>query len=275
MRKIFQCAKVGLEALSGSPGDTIWLFVADAARILPFSAEPSLVPRSNRGFWLMPKVISFLFYFFFLFFYFFVLRAAAFPCRVRCPKKKTRHVIEADRVPSISLCTYDGCPFHSIPFHSILEKRIQKKEGKRQGVKALLQTSDPDRSMQAMENKLEYLRAIAAENDTAHSNLKQNSWKKPSRRHKATRQLLTDEWKRLTNDSAEKNRLSYFNVEAPPSIYPAKKYCDITGLKARYKAPGNGLRFANSEVYSLVIKPMAPGIDQEYLKLRGANVVLK
>lgn len=161
----------------------------------------------------------------------------------------------------------------SIPFH--IGKRIQKKEGKRQGVKALLQTPDPDRSMQAMENKLEYLRAIAAENDTARSNLKQNSWKKPSRRHKATRQLLTDEWKRLTNDSTEKNRLSYFNVEAPPSIYPAKKYCDITGLKARYKAPGNGLRFANSEVYSLVIKPMAPGIDQEYLKLRGANVVLK
>ncbi|SCW00747.1 LAFE_0C11078g1_1 [Lachancea fermentati] len=126
-----------------------------------------------------------------------------------------------------------------------------------------------------MDNKLEYLRSVAAQNDTSGLKLKRSSWKRPNRRHKATRQLMTDEWKRVTNANSDKNMLTYFNVEAPPSIYPAKKYCDITGLKASYKAPGNGLRFHNSEVYSLVIKPMAPGVDQEYLKLRGDNVVLK
>ncbi|SCU86200.1 LAME_0D04940g1_1 [Lachancea meyersii CBS 8951] len=127
-------------------------------------------------------------------------------------------------------------------------------------------------------DKIDFLRAIAAENSTQGLNLKQSTWKKPHRRHKATRQLITDEWKRITNDAEkhkDKNLLTYFNVEAPPSVYPTKKYCDITGLKANYKSPGNGLRFCNSEVYSLVIKPMAPGVDQEYLKLRGDNVVLK
>ncbi|CEP64066.1 Ies6p LALA0_S10e01508g [Lachancea lanzarotensis] len=125
--------------------------------------------------------------------------------------------------------------------------------------------------------KVDFLRTVAAENSLQGQNLslKRSTWKKPHRRHKATRQLLTDEWKRLTKNPNEKTLLTYFNVEAPPSVYPAKKYCDITGLKANYKSPGNGLRFCNSEVYSLVIKPMAPGIDQEYLKLRGDNVVLK
>lgn len=124
-------------------------------------------------------------------------------------------------------------------------------------------------------DKIDFLRDVAAQNDTTGLNLKRRGWKKPNRRHKATRQLITDEWKRLANTNPDHNRLTYFSVEAPPSIYPAKKYCDITGLKASYRAPGNGLRFYNSEVYSLVIKPMAPGIDQLYLKLRGDDIVLK
>lgn len=129
---------------------------------------------------------------------------------------------------------------------------------------------------------MENLRAIAARNDTSRSDFKSPTWKKPTRRHKPTRQLLTDEWKRLTTEAqseagrdAGRTKLTYFNIQAPPSQYPVKRYCDITGLKARYKSPSNGLRFYNSEVYSLVIKPMTPGIDQEYLKLRGDNIVLK
>ncbi|CUS21394.1 LAQU0S03e01618g1_1 [Lachancea quebecensis] len=124
-------------------------------------------------------------------------------------------------------------------------------------------------------DRIEFLREVAVSNSTDGLHLKCASWKKPHRRHKATRQLVTDEWKRLSNTPSENNRLTYFNVEAPPSIYPAKKYCDITGLKASYRAPGNGLRFFNSEVYSLVIKPMAPGVDQQYLRLRGDDIVLK
>lgn len=126
-------------------------------------------------------------------------------------------------------------------------------------------------------DKAEFIRSIAAKNNYGDKKFKTLAWKKPPKRHKPTRQLLTDEWKWLTNDQQEKKRtrLTYFNVQAPPSQYPRKKYCDITGLKAYYKSPSNGLRFVNSEVYSLVIKSMAPGVDQEYLRLRGDNIVLK
>lgn len=137
------------------------------------------------------------------------------------------------------------------------------------------------------------LKQVAAQNDVSGLHLKQASWHKPAKRNKNAKQLLSDEWKRLTNINAELNaeaeiaesgdaetaksrtRLSVFNVQAYPSSKPAKKYCDITGLKARYKAPNTGLRFHNSEIYSLIIKPMAPGAEQDYLKLRGDNFVLK
>lgn len=118
---------------------------------------------------------------------------------------------------------------------------------------------------------------------------------------KSARQVLSDEWKRINNlnnvdgvdgqengtasgenkekslEAAQKqrNEVTYFNVEAPPSLLPVKRYCDITGLKAVYRAPSNNLYYHNAEVYTNVIKPMLPGNDQQYLKLRKADVVLK
>ncbi|KAH3900401.1 related to Chromatin-remodeling complex subunit IES6 [Saccharomycodes ludwigii] len=133
-------------------------------------------------------------------------------------------------------------------------------------------------------DKQDILRSVASENQQHLSQhpVKASTWKKPSsRRHKACRQILSDEWKRINNTNNDagsestKHELTYFNLEAPPSIYPNKKYCDITGLKGHYKSPGTNLRFYNSEVYAAVIKPMIPGVDQQYLKLRGADVVLK
>lgn len=105
---------------------------------------------------------------------------------------------------------------------------------------------------------------------------KNPNWKAPNRRHKPYKQLVSDEQKRLNN--AEKplpvDAVTYFSVEAYPSLKPKKHYCDITGLQGRYKVPSNGLRFHNSEVYD-IIKHMAQGVDQQYLELRNANVVLK
>ncbi|KAL6940016.1 hypothetical protein ACO0QE_003894 [Hanseniaspora vineae] len=120
---------------------------------------------------------------------------------------------------------------------------------------------------------------------------------------KSARQVLSDEWKRINNlnnldgqvngqvngtaneenkekssDAAaqkQRNEVTYFNVEAPPSLLPVKRYCDITGLKGVYRAPSNNLYYHNAEVYTNVIKPMLPGNDQQYLKLRKADVVLK
>ncbi|KAJ9093031.1 hypothetical protein QFC19_008526 [Naganishia cerealis] len=97
-----------------------------------------------------------------------------------------------------------------------------------------------------------------------------------ARRFKPARQMLGDEIKYLQSKLNIKfDTPTYVSVAAPPSLKPAKHYCDITGLPARYKNPSNGLRFYNVEIYQEVIKHMPPGVDQEYLSLRGANVVLK
>ncbi|KAK9380971.1 uncharacterized protein V2V93DRAFT_370050 [Kockiozyma suomiensis] len=106
------------------------------------------------------------------------------------------------------------------------------------------------------------------------------SHKTPTRRIKNSKQIVSDEIKRIQSlpDEARTAALvdtpTYMNVEAPPSVVPRKWWCDITGLKAPYRMPGNGMRYHNKEIYE-VIKHLPPGVDQQYLQLRSANVVLR
>ncbi|KAG0300639.1 INO80 complex subunit C [Dissophora globulifera] len=67
---------------------------------------------------------------------------------------------------------------------------------------------------------------------------------------------------------------TYWNIEALPSMTPQKKYCDITGLEARYTDPKTRLRYHSTEVYQL-IKTQPLSAVQQYLGLRNAAVVLK
>lgn len=100
--------------------------------------------------------------------------------------------------------------------------------------------------------------------------------KQPPRRFKPARQLISDEIKYLqSNEKVGFDTPTYTSVVAPPSLRPQKHYCDITGLEGRYKSPANGLRYHDVEIYQEVIRNMPPGLDQEYLSLRGANVILK
>lgn len=100
--------------------------------------------------------------------------------------------------------------------------------------------------------------------------------KAPNRRYKPARQLISDEIKYLqTKENIKFDTPTYSSVGAPPSLKPQKHYCDITGLQGKYKNPSNGLRFHNVEIFQEVIRNMQPGVDQEYLSLRGANVILK
>ncbi|QLL31608.1 hypothetical protein HG536_0B04720 [Torulaspora globosa] len=132
-------------------------------------------------------------------------------------------------------------------------------------------------------DRLEFLRRVAGENVIpVPSRFKKHGYRKPSRRHKSARQLIADESKRISLLLQEEGggvkrvpKVTYFNVNGPPSMRPTKKYCDITGLAGLYRSPVNNLRYHNAEIYQLVVKPMAPGVDQEYLKLRGDHFVLK
>lgn len=64
------------------------------------------------------------------------------------------------------------------------------------------------------------------------------------------------------------------NIECPPSILPQKKYCDITGLDAKYTDPKTGLRYHSAEIYQFIRTLGVPNV-QAYLASRNAAVVLK
>ncbi|KAF2725049.1 hypothetical protein K431DRAFT_216839 [Polychaeton citri CBS 116435] len=68
--------------------------------------------------------------------------------------------------------------------------------------------------------------------------------------------------------------VTYSSIAAGPSIKPKKKYCDITGLPAKYKDPKTGLFYYNAEIYA-VVKGLTTSQVQEYLAARGANTILK
>ncbi|KAJ2817146.1 Co-chaperone [Coemansia erecta] len=67
---------------------------------------------------------------------------------------------------------------------------------------------------------------------------------------------------------------AYWAIDAPPSLVPQKKYCDITGLPAKYTDPKTNVRYHSAEVYRIV-RTLPPGSEQQYLALRNANVTLK
>ncbi|GAA6042958.1 hypothetical protein JCM8097_000021 [Rhodosporidiobolus ruineniae] len=68
--------------------------------------------------------------------------------------------------------------------------------------------------------------------------------------------------------------VSYASVEAPPSLLPPKRYCDVTGLEAKYLDPKSTLRYHNPEVYE-VLRSFQPAVIQAYLAVRGMGVVLR
>ncbi|XP_038980379.1 INO80 complex subunit C [Phoenix dactylifera] len=70
------------------------------------------------------------------------------------------------------------------------------------------------------------------------------------------------------------NEPNYLNIETPPSMYPSKKFCDITGYEAQYIDPRTNLRYANPDVFKR-IRMLPDDHVQRYLALRNAAVVLK
>ncbi|KAI5119538.1 hypothetical protein M0805_008524 [Coniferiporia weirii] len=67
---------------------------------------------------------------------------------------------------------------------------------------------------------------------------------------------------------------TYTSIEAPPSILPQKRYCDITGLEAPYTDPATGLRYHDKSIYEF-IKTLNASAVKEYLALRGVNPIVK
>ncbi|KAK1312829.1 hypothetical protein QJS10_CPA07g01403 [Acorus calamus] len=70
------------------------------------------------------------------------------------------------------------------------------------------------------------------------------------------------------------NEPNYNNIESPPSMYPPKKFCDITGFETPYTDPRTSIRYANTEVFKRV-RSLPNEYVQRYLSLRNAAVVLR
>ena len=117
-----------------------------------------------------------------------------------------------------------------------------------------------------------------------------------SRRNKNLKQILQDEQKALaaqvtdtadsTNGGANKasvrgrsgrtlrvEGLQWSDIDAPPSLLPQKKYCDITGLEGKYTDPKTKLRFHNSEVYA-VIQTLPASTDQEVSRINQTDILI-
>lgn len=67
---------------------------------------------------------------------------------------------------------------------------------------------------------------------------------------------------------------SYLSIEAPPSVLPQRRYCDITGLEAPYTDPITGLRFHDKSIYEL-IKSLSSSAAKDHLAARGVNPIVK
>lgn len=67
---------------------------------------------------------------------------------------------------------------------------------------------------------------------------------------------------------------TYQNIESAPSLRRGNKWCDVTGLPAKYTDPKSKLRYVDGEVYRAV-RGLPAGGAERYLEVRGANVVLK
>ncbi|KAI0794816.1 hypothetical protein C8Q75DRAFT_712597, partial [Abortiporus biennis] len=67
---------------------------------------------------------------------------------------------------------------------------------------------------------------------------------------------------------------TYSSIEAPPSLLPQRRYCDITGLEAPYTDPATGLRYHDKSIYEL-IKGLSTTAAKDYLSARGVNPIVK
>lgn len=97
--------------------------------------------------------------------------------------------------------------------------------------------------------------------------VKAPGWK--PKRPRTIKAVLQEEQKLA--ESALPSVPTYFSIAAPPSLLPAKHWCDVTGLPAPYTTKA-GVRYHNKEVYRW-LQTVPPAIEHEYLRLRKASLM--
>ena len=90
---------------------------------------------------------------------------------------------------------------------------------------------------------------------------------KRTQRSRSLKQIMTTLRQKRYHPSAA----TYVNVSAPPSLKPPKRYCDITGLEAKYTDPKTHLRFRSKKEYA-IISSLSPAQVGNLLEIRGARL---
>lgn len=93
---------------------------------------------------------------------------------------------------------------------------------------------------------------------------------KRSKSWKSSRQLISAEHYDMLPPTA----CTYVSIDAGPSTFPTKKYCDFTGLPAKYTDPVTKMRFVSKEAFRVARKLPEHRVDN-FLALRNAQVRIK
>lgn len=93
-----------------------------------------------------------------------------------------------------------------------------------------------------------------------------------SKSWKSSRSLLTNGHYDMMSPSLA----THVNTDAPPSVLPIKKYCDITGLTAKYTDPVTKIQFVSKEAFRRARDlPDHRHRVEEFLSLRQAQIRIK
>jgi len=100
-------------------------------------------------------------------------------------------------------------------------------------------------------------------------------WKNPDWPQIKKKKKGSKHWPKLTKMLKERGSEGYKNLSAPPSLLPAKKYCDITGLAAPYTDPQTKLNYAAADIFYYIRQNLNTQAVQEHLDVRKAGSLLK
>ncbi|CAD8099929.1 unnamed protein product [Paramecium sonneborni] len=100
---------------------------------------------------------------------------------------------------------------------------------------------------------------------------KNSSWQARKKELKSRRQSQSRKFNNIKaqvqiNNSA----FNYLSIEAPPSLKPAKRYCDVTGFEAKYKDPVTQLYYCDAIVFNY-IRNCPKATAEAYLNIRGCT----
>ncbi|CAK90509.1 unnamed protein product (macronuclear) [Paramecium tetraurelia] len=107
---------------------------------------------------------------------------------------------------------------------------------------------------------------------------KNSQWQARKKELKSRRQSQSRKFNNIKaqvqiNNSAfncNNNYISDLSIEAPPSLKPAKRYCDVTGFEAKYKDPVTQLYYCDSIVFNY-IRNCPKASAETYLNIRGCT----